>query len=85
MKLTIRYFASIREQLGIAQEVMTIDAPALSVDSLRTLLASRDARAADALHPGRPVRTAINQEMVAGTFVLRDDCEVAFFPPVTGG
>ncbi len=85
MKLTIKYFASIREQLGIAQEVVTIDAPALSVDSLRARLASRDARAADALRPDRPVRTAVNQEMVAGTFVLRDDAEVAFFPPVTGG
>ncbi|CAN0626391.1 molybdopterin synthase sulfur carrier subunit [Burkholderia multivorans] len=85
MKLTIKYFASIREQLGFAQEVMMIDVPALSVDSLRAQLASRDARAADALRADRPVRTAVNQEMVAGTFVLRDDSEVAFFPPVTGG
>lgn len=33
----------------------------------------------------RPVRTAVNLEMVTGEFVVREDSEAAFFPPVTGG
>lgn len=33
----------------------------------------------------RPVRAAVNLEMVTGGFVVREDSEVAFFPPVTGG
>ncbi|REG48775.1 molybdopterin synthase subunit MoaD [Paraburkholderia sp. BL6669N2] len=85
MKLIIKYFASIREQIGIEHETVDIDAPHLTVDALRARLASRNARMADALSEGLPVRTAVNQELVAGTFVMRQDSEVAFFPPVTGG
>ncbi|MFM0171665.1 molybdopterin converting factor subunit 1 [Paraburkholderia sediminicola] len=85
MKLTIRYFASVREQLGVSQEIVYIDASELTVDCLRDRLASRDERTAEALRAGRPLRTAVNQEMVAETFIVREDSEIAFFPPVTGG
>ncbi|WP_321947931.1 MoaD/ThiS family protein [Burkholderia cenocepacia] len=70
MKLTIKYFASIREQLALDEETVEIDARELTVDALRM---------------DRPVRAAVNLEMVTGEFVVREDSEVAFFPPVTGG
>ncbi|WP_071336193.1 MoaD/ThiS family protein [Burkholderia contaminans] len=85
MKLTIKYFASIREQLDLDEEIVEIDARELTVDALRDTLAARDARSADALRTDRPVRAAVNLEMVTGGFVVREDSEVAFFPPVTGG
>jgi len=85
MKLTIKYFASIREHLGTAQESVEIDVPELTVDALRAMLAARNARAAEVLRKGLPVRAAVNQETVDGDFVVREDSEVAFFPPVTGG
>ena len=34
---------------------------------------------------GRSVRMALDQEMSDEAAALRDGCEVAFFPPVTGG
>ncbi|WP_175916756.1 MoaD/ThiS family protein [Burkholderia sp. BCC1638] len=88
MKLTIKYFASIREQLHTDEEVVEIDAHDLTVDALRAALAAlaaRDARCGEALRLDRPVRAAVNLEMVTGGFVVREDSEVAFFPPVTGG
>ncbi|TCW87437.1 molybdopterin converting factor subunit 1 [Burkholderia sp. SRS-46] len=85
MRLTIKYFASIREQLRIDEEIIETDAPELTVDALRSTLASRDEHTAQALREGRPVRTAVNHEMVSGAFVVREDSEIAFFPPVTGG
>ncbi|KWF72052.1 molybdopterin synthase sulfur carrier subunit [Burkholderia pseudomultivorans] len=85
MKLTIKYFASIREHLHVDEEVVEIDARELTVDALRGTLAARDARSAEALHMDRPVRAAVNLEMVTGDFVVHDGSEVAFFPPVTGG
>lgn len=85
MKLTIKYFASIREQLERDEEIVEIDVRELTVDALRDTLAARDARSADALRTDRPVRAAVNLEMVTGGFVVREDSEVAFFPPVTGG
>ena len=85
MTLTIKYFASIREQLERDEEIVEIDARELTVDALRDTLAARDARSAEALRTDRPVRAAVNLEMVTGGFVVREDSEVAFFPPVTGG
>lgn len=85
MKLTLKYFASIREQLGTSEETLDVDATELTIDALRASLAARNAQSAEALRAGRPVRAAVNQETVDGTFVVREDCEVAFFPPVTGG
>ena len=85
MKLTIKYFASIREHLHTDEEVVEIDADELTVDALRRTLAARDARSGEALRMDRPVRAAVNLEMVTGGFVVREDSEVAFFPPVTGG
>ena len=43
MKLTIKYFASIREQLDLDEETVEIDARELTVDALRDTLAARDA------------------------------------------
>jgi molybdopterin synthase sulfur carrier subunit len=40
---------------------------------------------ADALAPGKAVRMALNQVVCDGSEVLSEACEVAFFPPVTGG
>ena len=85
MKLTIRYFASVREQVGLTCEVIHIDTAELAIDSLRATLASRNERMAQALQASRPIRIAVNHEMVGSGFVVRDDSEVAFFPPVTGG
>jgi molybdopterin synthase sulfur carrier subunit len=40
---------------------------------------------AEALAPGRAVRSALNQKMCAESALLSDGDELAFFPPVTGG
>jgi molybdopterin synthase sulfur carrier subunit len=85
MKLTIKYFASLREHLGTAQELVDIDAPELTVNALRAQLAARNVQTAEALRVGRPVRAAVNLETVDGAFGVHEDCEIAFFQPVTGG
>lgn len=82
MKITIRYFASVREALGGGETVET-DAPTLG--ALRDELIARDAVYAAALARGKAVRMALDQVMSAESATLLDGSEVAFFPPVTGG
>lgn len=83
MKVTVKYFASIREALGPQESV---DAPEGStVGSLRALLQSRSGAHAEALAPGRALRAALDQALCDESAPLRDGAEVAFFPPVTGG
>nr|WP_315202084.1 molybdopterin converting factor subunit 1 [uncultured Albidiferax sp.] len=83
MKLTVKYFASIREALGTGQEV--VESNAATVQALRDELVARGGAYASSLAPGRSVRVALNQVMVDAQAALADGAEVAFFPPVTGG
>ena len=83
MKVTVKYFASIREAIGVSGESVTTTAPTLK--ALRDLLISQGGARAESLARGRTVRMALDQVMCDEAAALVDGAEVAFFPPVTGG
>lgn len=83
MKVQIKYFASIREAVGTGSEQLQTAAGTLG--ALRDELIARGGPHAQALARGRAVRVALNQTMSAEDAALSEGCEVAFFPPVTGG
>ena len=83
MLLTVRYFASIREAIGVGSE--RIDVGATDLEGLRDELIRRGAPYAEALARGKTVRMALNQVMRDESTPLAEGAEVAFFPPVTGG
>jgi sulfur-carrier protein len=83
MKLQLRYFAALREQLG-PTETLELSA-GTTVGGLRDALLEISPRHAEVLARGRAVRIALNQRLCDETAVLADGDEVAFFPPVTGG
>lgn len=83
MKISVRYFASIREATGKSSE--TLETQALTLAQLRDELISRAGTGGAALARGRAVRMALNQVMTDEAATLAEGCEVAFFPPVTGG
>jgi sulfur-carrier protein len=83
MKLTVRYFASVREALGQGAE--TVDTASADLAALRDELIARGGAYAQALARGKAVRVALDQVMSDEAAALREGCEVAFFPPVTGG
>lgn len=83
MKVQIKYFASIREALGVGAEALQTEVA--TVAALRDLLIARGGASAEALARSRHVRVALNQNLVDESAALHEGCEVAFFPPVTGG
>jgi molybdopterin synthase sulfur carrier subunit len=85
MTISLRFFASVRETLGRSEEALTLPAGTLTVGDVRALLAARGGVWFDALAATRVLRTACNQVMCNPETPLLDGCEVAFFPPVTGG
>ena len=85
MKITLRYFASVREQLGTGQESLELPAGVTTVGGVRELLAERGGAWAAALGQDRAVRMAHQQVMCGPDTAVLDGAEVAFFPPVTGG
>ena len=86
VNLDVKFFASLREQVGTAELH-------LSAVSLETLLKELEAHLSKAgfehlLSPN--IRMAVNQDLVEGNWieaglVFADGDEVAFLPPVTGG
>ena len=83
MKITIRYFASIRELVGAAEE--TLDTTAQSLGGLRLEIINRGGAFAQALGSDKVVRIAMNHNVCDEATEILDGAEIAFFPPVTGG
>jgi molybdopterin synthase sulfur carrier subunit len=84
MRITVRYFASLREALGSATSLDLAE----GVDTLAGLrdhLIASSAVHAAALGRGRSLRCALDQTLCDEATALHDGAEVAFFPPVTGG
>jgi molybdopterin synthase sulfur carrier subunit len=85
MNIQLRFFASVREALGTSQETVSVPEQVHTVGDLRQFLRERGGVWADTLAEGRALRMACNQQMADAGAVLSEGCEVAFFPPVTGG
>lgn len=86
LTVNVKYFASIRESIGQGSEVLQTTATTLG--QLRGELAARGGayvETLDVAFKGRTLRMALNQDMCDDATLLTDGCEVAFFPPVTGG
>ncbi len=82
-RVTVRYFASIREALGLGSE--SVQTEAATLGALRDALIARGGAYAESLARSRAVRMALDQTLAREDAALHDGAEVAFFPPVTGG
>ncbi len=83
MKVTVKYFASIREAIGVSSE--SVQTTASTLAALRDQLIASGGGHASSLARGQSVRMALNQLMSDESATLIEGAEVAFFPPVTGG
>lgn len=85
MNIQLRFFASVREALGVSQETVTLPAGVATVGDVRAFLRERGGKWAEVLADGKALRMAYDQQMSDAATPVREGGEVAFFPPVTGG
>lgn len=85
MQIQLRFFASVREALNTSQESLEVPAEVRSVGDVRRFLQARGGVWGEVLAQGRALRMALNQQMCDESAAVSAGCEVAFFPPVTGG
>jgi len=85
MNIRLLYFARLREVFGIGQERLELTSTNNSLTDLLDTLRARGGVWAEELAAGRAYRIAVNQDIVGIEATLRDNDEVALFPPVTGG
>lgn len=84
-ELTLLYFARLREALGINRERIELPPDVACVQDLTHWLARRGGAWQEEFSGCRPLRAAINQELVPNSAAMQPGDEIAFFPPVTGG
>jgi len=82
--ITLRYFASLRETLGVGDEQIELPDSISDLAALTRWLQGRDDTWKQALADKR-LHVAINQQLVHTNTAIKDGDEVAWFPPVTGG
>ena len=85
MRVTLLYFASLREALGVERETVELPPGVDTTTRVRAWLRTRGDAWARVLAEGRNVRAAVDQRMAFADTAISDGAEVAFFPPVTGG
>ena len=81
MRVLVRYFAAVREALGIPGEPVDVPAGASVAQLLRAL---------EQRHPAlgrhrRGLRFAVGQRFAGEEALLTEGVEVALLPPVSGG
>jgi molybdopterin synthase sulfur carrier subunit len=84
-KITVRFFASVKDELGRDAEELELPREVGTVGGLRAHLRARGGVYEEALAERKLMRMALNQDMVPATAPIKAGDEVAFFPPVTGG
>jgi sulfur-carrier protein len=77
MSIKVRYFASLKESVGRAEDSLEFSGLATVGDVWR-------GANPDKALPGN-ILVAVNMDYVDLNTVVKDGDEVAFFPPVTGG
>jgi sulfur-carrier protein len=85
MEVTLKYFAWVRERIGVAEEKAALpDDVATAGDTIKWLKARGEGYAA-AFEREDIIRVAIDQAHAKHTASVAGAREIAFFPPVTGG
>ncbi len=85
MRVTILYFAWVREAVGVAKEELNLPQSAQTPLDIIAYLATRSAGHAAAFADTSRLRCAVDQTVTALECEIGDAREIAFFPPVTGG
>jgi len=85
MNIDVRFFAGLREALNVSHLSLSVPENIKTIGALREHLCQRGDVWAHTLADGPLLRMALNQQMVGPESMLSAGCEVAFFPPVTGG
>ena len=85
MGLSVLYFSWIKEKVGTGEEHVDPPSDVVTVTDLVEWLKKKSPAHAAALADLSQVRVAVDQTHVPFETPIKQDSEVAFFPPVTGG
>ena len=83
--MKVKYFAWVRERVGMAEETVELPPGVRTVEDLMAWLAARGESYAHAFETPHVIRAAIDHAHVKPDAAIAGAREIAFFPPMTGG
>ncbi|HEX3502340.1 MAG TPA: molybdopterin converting factor subunit 1 [Xanthobacteraceae bacterium] len=83
--MKIRYFAWVRERVGLAEEDVDPPLGIATISDLVAWLTKRGEGYAYAFENPKVIRAAIDKSHARADAPIKGASEVAFFPPMTGG
>ena len=83
--MKVKYFAWVRERVGIAEETVEPPASVRTVDDLIGWLSKRGEAYAYAFETPKVIRAAIDHAHVRPDATISGARDIAFFAPMTGG
>lgn len=85
MRVTLVYFAWVRERIGFAEEERDIPQSVTTAGELIAYLATLGDNYEAAFQFPQAIRVAVNQEHVQHDESIAGAREIGIFPPMTGG
>jgi molybdopterin synthase sulfur carrier subunit len=85
MEVTFKYFAWVRERIGIAEEKAVLPDGIATVGDAIGWLKGRGGGYSAAFERDELIHAAIDQSHARHSAPIEGAREIAFFPPVTGG
>ncbi len=85
MDVTLKYFAWVRERVGLGEERVTLPPDVATVADAIKWLKQRGEGYAAAFEREDIIRAAVDHTHAPHTTPLKGVREIAFFPPITGG
>jgi molybdopterin converting factor subunit 1 len=82
MKITVLYFAAVRELVGKDEEAIALPPDVTTIDTLATFLSTHHAALNGRL---KSVRFARNEVFAMGSEPIAEGDVIALIPPVAGG
>ena len=76
MQIQVKFFASLREQTGLSEQLLALSGPTSMSDVWQQVTD---------IEPPANLLCARNLQYVDWEDMVEDGDEIAFFPPVTGG
>ncbi|MFT3731610.1 MAG: molybdopterin converting factor subunit 1 [Hyphomicrobium sp.] len=83
--MTLRYFAWLRERVGVSEERLKLPSEIRTVSDLLAWQSRRGPPFDHAFAKPDAIRVALDHAHVKPTAAIGSAREIAFFPPVTGG
>lgn len=83
--VTVRYFASVREGIGLGTEELELPASIATVGDFLDWMRARGPVYGAALAEGVRIRAAVDRVHASPETLLGDAREIAIFPMMTGG